>query len=130
MNNFYLWLVEDDLIFKSIFEQQLYTIDKSIELVFFENAELALNKLTTNKESKLPHLIFLDLEMPYMDGFQFLESLQKSFLDTKLEICVITSSIDSKDFKRVMQTGLVKKYLVKPLKIDQIKEVLKSISHN
>lgn len=65
----------------------------------------------------LPDLIFLDIDMPLMDGFQFLDEFEKLMTTTKKKcrIVMLTSSINPQDVNRSKKYANVKLYLNKPL---------------
>jgi CheY-like chemotaxis protein len=76
-------------------------------------------------ESVLPDVIFLDIDMPLMDGFQFLEEFNKlkSSTKDKCRIVMLTSSINPQDVSKSKKYEAVKKYLNKPLSQDSLKDL-------
>ena len=101
------------------------------ELVSFRSAEEALDWLKRQEVEEIPDIIFLDLNMPEIDGFLFLDSF-KSMPDSvreKAKIVVLTSSNSSKDRDQAFTHVNVVQFITKPLKQTDIEE-LKGIVAN
>jgi CheY-like chemotaxis protein len=104
---------------------------KVLELTHF--AENVITKLSAmsalkyfNEEAKelsdVPDVIFLDIRMPEMDGFQFLEAFEKlpDFIKSKPKIVMLSSSVDTLDQTRAAENEKVFTYISKPLTKDNL----------
>ena len=78
-------IVEDDAVTRDLFRRQLQKQDWTVDLA--ENGKVALARL----EQCRPSVILLDLMMPEMDGFQFLEALRAQNADTSIPVVVVTA---------------------------------------
>ncbi len=115
-------LVDDDETSNFLNELLIKGMDIVEEVSIASNGQEALNYLE-NESGSFPQLIFLDLNMPVMDGFEFLEAFEKT-QTTKVPVFILTSSNNFKDYERAKQFD-VAGYLIKPLTEEKIKGVLK-----
>jgi CheY-like chemotaxis protein len=78
-----------------------------------------------SKEGFLPEIIFLDIDMPLMDGFQFLDEFEKLSESTKehSKIIMLTSSLNPLDMQKAKKNKLIVKYLNKPLSQENLKKL-------
>ena len=74
----------------------------------------------------LPDIIFLDINMPFMDGWQFLEEYTKikPTLSKQIVIYVVSSSISEYDIERARNNSNVSDYFVKPITVDTYKTLI------
>lgn len=89
-----------------------------------------LNEITLQKQvDLLPDIILLDIRMPMMDGFEFLEKLKDMPCVTMKNprVIMVTSSIDPLDMNKSNENPLVKGFIGKPLKINQLRDALKNL---
>lgn len=121
-------LVDDDHIFQLTASRTLKSTNIQHKILQFENGEEALNFIrdNVNHSENLPDYIFLDINMPYVDGWMFLEdySSLKGKLDKPISIFVVSSSIDPRDMSRAQKDSNVKEYVSKPVTKEKFIELL------
>lgn len=94
-----IYIIDDDPIVVFGMRKMLENIAKCEKLHTFENGKLAIDSIQNSNPQgeEIPQIIFLDINMPIMDGWQFLKEFIAINLDRKIVINIITSSIDSLD---------------------------------
>ncbi len=116
------FLIDDDTDEQEIFELALGEVDKSIQLFFANNSTEALSKLTNDK-GFIPHYIFLDLNMPVMNGKQVLTEIKKLPHLINTPIVIYSTSADDKDILETKQLGAAD-YVIKPSAISSLTKIL------
>jgi len=123
-------IVDDDPIFVYGAKRMLELADFCNGFLIFNNGHDALFKLKTLIKSgeNLPDLILLDLNMPIMDGWQFLDNFTKINIEKKIIIYIVSSSIDPIDIEKSKSYAAVSNFVVKPISFDKIKELMHDIT--
>jgi len=103
----------DNFVNKKLIEMTGFASDVEV----YESAVDALNNLKTRKKEEFPDVIFLDIMMPVMDGFAFLEEYNKLGQDhrEKCKIIMLSTSESFQDLNKANKNPLVQKFLNKPL---------------
>lgn len=120
-------LIEDDPIAVLLSKKFMQLTGSIEEIIVYENGKEAYEGLKSrwNEGKQLPNLIFLDLNMPIWDGWNFLKEFKKLNILSKPNIYILTSSTSQRDRDKAKNFGLDGHYLVKPLDLKQIKEIFK-----
>ncbi len=123
-------LVDDDKIFQLTAMKTIKATAITDAVLQFENGEDALQFIRENSANSdsLPDYIFLDINMPLIDGWMFLEDYDslKQSLSKPINIYMVSSSIDPRDIERAKKNQNVKGYVVKPVTREKFIELLKN----
>ncbi len=121
-------LIDDDSIFQFLTRKVLEASGLTDEIIVCSNGQEALQLLETNIYNKatLPDVIFLDINMPVMNGWAFLEAFKliKPLLNKPVPLYVVSSSADQADIQQAKEFDIVTDYLVKPILQEQFKTIL------
>jgi CheY-like chemotaxis protein len=119
-------LVDDEEVFRFINEQVIRQTGIQCEVSSVSNGEEALQLINRCLDAKIatPDFIFLDLNMPIMDGYQFIQLFQNIKFGSKPKptIVILTSSLDERDRRRVRELG-IEYFISKPLKGSDVKKI-------
>lgn len=120
-----IYLIDDDNLVNYLNREMIQAMAPSSQIETFELAAKAIASLRTKvelQEPSFPHWIFLDINMPFMDGWEFLEQYSQfpSFFRHQTKICLLSSSIDKHDLERSAANPYVFDYLIKPLSDEQL----------
>ncbi|MGB5229057.1 MAG: response regulator [Eudoraea sp.] len=112
-------IIDDDPILIYGIKRLMKEVNFGDDILVYNNGKDAINGLRLNLEEgkKLPSIIFLDLNMPIMNGWDFLEDFCK-IGESELKnttIYIISSSVDPRDLIRIKGCPIVKNYILKPV---------------
>lgn len=95
-------------------------------LVSFTDPVLANQTLNEaiDKGVDVPQMILLDINMPVMDAWDFLDKMNDILMDTGVSVFILSSSINPEDMEKSKQYSSVLKYILKPLSLDKIGTIL------
>lgn len=123
-----LWIIDDDPM-SSFYIKRLAELGELASIIsIYDKARGAVDYLLHHKKSPehLPDFILLDIYMPELDGWGFIEEFSKikHQLIKDIQVCIISSSNHPRDIQRAESLSCVKAYLQKPITLDGLKELV------
>jgi CheY-like chemotaxis protein len=125
-----LLVIDDDdiniFIIKKIVEKTGYDIN----MVSKSNGQLAidhLDNLLENNET-FPQLILIDINMPVLNGWEFLEAYDKLNIQQRVDMYMLSSSVYENDIEKAKTFKKVKGFISKPLSINRLIELFDNLS--
>ncbi len=124
-------IIDDDNIYINLVSKILKLRKLSDSVIVFKNGKEALDffqdTLKNQKNVELPQIILLDINMPVMDGWQFLDEFSKirDRIHDKMNLYVVSSSIDSREIERAKSIDIVCDYLTKPINLKDFDKVFR-----
>ncbi|RVT98346.1 response regulator [Mucilaginibacter limnophilus] len=121
-------LVDDDEINNFISIKLIKKAILNTDITACLNGRFAIDQLVTLQKkdpSSLPDYILLDINMPIMNGWEFLDEYMRLGIDPlkKTKIFIISSSVFSNDISKAKSYPLVEDFISKPLNVERIKEI-------
>jgi CheY-like chemotaxis protein len=113
-------LVDDDAAANYLSKELLESLNAAKEIEIAENVLRALKIIS---QEDCPDIIFLDIKMPGLDGFDFLDKLKKLTLSKNVKIVMLTSSLRPEDKLRAFSYKAVVDYLEKPLTPEKVQMI-------
>lgn len=127
MNKFnFLMFVDDDYATNYYHEHVVKKAEVCDKYKFYDKPGEALEYFETileNKELEVPDVIFLDINMPKIDGWMFLERYNSLSIPKTPIVIMLTTSLNPKDKQRAEESQLVHGFITKPLAKDHLMEL-------
>lgn len=125
-----VFIIDDDKIYRFTTEKYIHLLKLAKKVSTYADGEEALNHIKDNiaNSDELPDVILLDVNMPIMDGWDFIEeyiSLNPQF-PKPVTIYMVSSSIDERDRERAHKISEISAYIVKPITEEQLVKLIKS----
>ena len=130
--NYYSVMLIDDNEIDNLINQKMIEAANIADHIYIHTGARSAIEFLRNIEGLeadvhkiLPEVIFLDIDMPLMDGFQFLDEFEK-LSDTSKDHCkivMLTSSINPQDVNKSQKYSYVKKYINKPLSQENLENL-------
>lgn len=111
-------IVDDEFTSREFLKEYILNIVNDVEIFQAENADNGLKMLN---ERKAIHIIFLDIMMPGMDSFEFLNKIKE--LNPLIQVIIVTAHNNYDNIIKAIKNG-ADDYIIKPFSIDDVKDVL------
>lgn len=119
-------IIDDDSIFVYIVKRLMDESNFCDSIIEFENGKEGIEGvLELNTKNKLPNIIFLDLSMPIMSGWEFLDAFAEAKISNKeaIKIIVMSSSINPNEIEMIKAYPMVTDYIVKPITPSDLEKI-------
>ena len=128
MKSDYVYIVEDDSITSYVIKVELQNHGSFDKSEVYNNGQIAYEQLSSSIQNnkRVPDLILLDINMPIMDGWEFLNAFSQLENTDDISVVMLTSSINPVDLEKAKSYKAVKGFFSKPLtsdKLDEIKQI-------
>lgn len=121
------YIIDDDRLYQFGMKRMLHHVAVETEVKQFYNGMEAIQYLQQNKDKRnnLPDIIFLDINMPLMNGWQFLDTFKNLRLHFSKQILIymITSSVDNAEILRAAAYKEIRNYIIKPISFESMREI-------
>ena len=120
-----IWVIDDDAIYQILINKIIEKSEMFSTVYSFKNGKEAIDTLNTSlkNDGVLPDFILLDINMPIMNGWEFMEELAliKSAIEKQIIVYIVSSSIAAEDKKKSKTFPDIMGYLSKPVSINDLR---------
>lgn len=118
-------IIDDDDIFQFTTKVKFEKLELASEVLIFNDGEEAMDYLHVTDVADLPDILLLDINMPIVDGWDFLEMYSEldSVKRGSMEIHMLSSSINPEDVKRAEDNKFVRDYITKPIRDEDLTKI-------
>lgn len=108
-------IVDDDHVILMIHKLKIMKTGVDLTPLQFLNGQTALDHIIEYNEVENSFIVLLDINMPVMNGWEFLDSIQKMALKCQVKVAIVTSSVDQADQEKAKMYSQVFSYITKPV---------------
>ncbi|WP_343697013.1 response regulator [Flavobacterium sp.] len=121
-------LIEDNLIDQLVTKKLLKKVLDIDEVFVANNGLEGLQWIIKNKKNYSSLIVLLDIQMPIMNGLEFLDIFQtlNEEIKEEIQIYVVSSTLDQDEIQQIRRNEYVKDFLNKPFPIDKLREYVQS----
>lgn len=133
MHNIHLLIIDNDQVNSFVLKNIIARNYDDVTVTILTDGALALDHLKgldQEKSQSFPAIILLDIYMPVMNGFQFLDEYSKLFSNKPTAVFAMSNSLVKEDQQRANDYSVVKGYITKPLIYNNIQFVIESFLEN
>lgn len=116
-------LIDDDSIFMMFFKRMIIKSGIAVEPKIFRNGLEAYQFIKENCENGNQFLLFVDINMPVMNGWQFLEKITEECNLKNITAYMVSSSTNESDIAKSKNYACVKDFLIKPVMQDTLEAI-------
>lgn len=124
-------IIDNDPIYRNLVQKLILKLDLSEKIFITKDGSESLNYLLKNQNQpgELPDIILLDIEMPVMDGWDFMDMYQsvKNSIPKKITIFLVSSSISTDDREKALTYKDISGFYSKPLTAEALTDIFKNL---
>lgn len=120
-------IIDDDPIIRLLIKKMLGRLDVSrLNILECENGKVGLNEIEKVAETSEAVIVLLDINMPVLDGWGFLEAFEqkKCYGIQDISLVIVSSSTDESDLKKAKEYDFVQQFIHKPIEFSTLKQLV------